>query len=105
MGPVDQLINRWLTSWSDYFVTGFGWNGTSDLRVDRLPETKIIVKKQKRMNVPYFLDGTKFKYRNSREEVLPSDMGSKMRVVIASRGRGLPTDATDVRLFPGVHLR
>ena len=32
-------------------------------------------------------------------------MGSKMRVVIASRGSGLPTDATDVRLFPGVHLR
>ena len=57
------------------------------------------------MNVPYFLGGTKFKYRNSREEVLPSDMGSKMRVVIASRGSGLPTDATDVRLFPGVHLR
>ena len=40
VGPVDQLINRWLTSWSDYFVTGFGWNGTSDLGVDRLPETK-----------------------------------------------------------------
>lgn len=70
VGPVDQLINRWLNSWSDYFVTGFGWNGTSDLGVDRLP----------------------------------SDMGSKMRVVIASRGSGLPTDATDVRLFPGVHL-
>ena len=58
------------------------------------------------MDIPFFLDGTKFKYRNSREEVLiPSDMGSKMRVVIASRGRGLPTDATDVRLFPGVHLK
>ena len=56
------------------------------------------------MNVPNFRF-KEFKYRNSREEVLPSDMGSKMRVVIASRGSGLPTDATDVRLFPGVHLR
>ena len=56
VGPVDQLINRWLNSWSDYFVTGFGWNGTSDLGVDRLPETKKMFKKQKIMNVPYFLD-------------------------------------------------
>ena len=100
----DQLINRWLTSWSDYFVTGFGWNGTSDLGVDWLPETKKMFLKTKRMNVPNFRF-KEFKYRNSREEVLPSDMGSKMRVVIASRGSGLPTDATDVRLFPGVHLR
>ena len=48
VGPVDQLdqwdqlINWWLNSWSDYFVTGFGWNGTSDLGVDRLPETKCL---------------------------------------------------------------
>ena len=38
------------------------------------------------------------------EVLSPGDMGSKMRVVIASSGSRLPTDAADVRLFAGVHL-
>jgi len=63
VGPVEKTIKT--------IVTGFGWNGTSDLRVDRLP----------------------------------GDMGSKMRVVIASSGSRLPTDAADVRLFASVHLQ
>lgn len=63
VGPVEKTIKT--------IVTGFGWNGTSDLRVDRLP----------------------------------SDMGPKMRVVIASSGRSFPTDAADVGLFTSVHLQ
>ena len=38
------------------------------------------------------------------EVLSPGDMGSKMRVVIASSGSRLPTDAADVRLFASVHL-
>jgi len=63
LGPVEKTIKT--------IVTGFGWNATSDLRVDRLP----------------------------------GDMGPKMRVVIASSGSRLPTDATDVGLFPSVYLQ
>ena len=32
MGPVEKTIKT--------IVTGFGWNATSDLRVDRLPERR-----------------------------------------------------------------
>ena len=37
--------------------------------------------------------------------LLPGDMGPKMRVVIASSGSRLPTDTTDVGLFPSVYLQ
>ena len=35
VGPVEKTIKT--------IVTGFGWNGTSDLRVDRLPEKRKLV--------------------------------------------------------------
>ena len=38
------------------------------------------------------------------EAFSPGDMGPKMRVVIASSGSRLPTDAADVGLFSGVYL-
>ena len=54
------------------------------------------------------LDGADFEdistESRSTEEVIPSDMGPKMRVVIASSGCRLPTDAADVGFFTSVHL-
>ena len=51
------------------------------------------------------LDGADFEdISTSTEEVIPSDMGPKMRVVIASSGCRLPTDAADVGFFTSVHL-
>ena len=41
---------------------------------------------------------------NRMQKILPSDMGPKMGVVIASSGRRLSTDAADVGLFTSVHL-
>ena len=37
-------------------------------------------------------------------EAPPGDMGSKMTVIVGSRRRGFPTDATDVWFFSRVNL-
>lgn len=66
-----MVVRRPVEKTTKTIVTGFGWNATSDFRVDRLP----------------------------------GDMGPKVRVVIASSGSRLSTDAADVGLFPGVHLQ
>ena len=50
------------------------------------------------------LNKSKIRYINRMQKILPSDMGPKMRVVIASSGRRLSTDAADVGLFTSVHL-